>query len=59
VNAQGEDVVAGIRTSQITLAASRERAVREGKSEEERVTLYPSMEERSRQFRYAREITQN
>jgi pyruvate,orthophosphate dikinase len=36
VNAQGEDVVAGIRTpQQITLAAARERAAREGRSEEE------------------------
>ena len=61
VNAQGEDVVAGIRTpQQITLAASRERAVREGKSEEERVTLYPSMEERlPASFATLREITQN
>jgi pyruvate,orthophosphate dikinase len=46
VNAQGEDVVAGIRTpQQITLAASRERAAREGRSEEERRTRYPSLEE--------------
>jgi len=46
INAQGEDVVAGIRTpQQITLAASRERAAREGCSEEERKRLYPSMEE--------------
>jgi pyruvate,orthophosphate dikinase len=47
INAQGEDVVAGIRTpQQITLAASHERAAREGRSEEERKTLYPAMEER-------------
>lgn len=47
INAQGEDVVAGIRTpQQITLAASRERAAREGRSEEERKALYPAMEER-------------
>src|SRR5262245_5776465 len=47
VNAQGEDVVAGIRTpQQITLAASRERAAREGRSEDERKSAYPSMEER-------------
>ncbi len=47
INAQGEDVVAGIRTpQQITLAASQERATREGKSEQERFTLYPSMQER-------------
>lgn len=47
INAQGEDVVAGIRTpQQITLAASRQRAEREGRSEEERRALYPSLEER-------------
>ncbi|MGH7960845.1 MAG: pyruvate, phosphate dikinase, partial [Candidatus Binatia bacterium] len=47
VNAQGEDVVAGIRTpQQITLAASRQRAAREGHSEEERKAQYPSLEER-------------
>ncbi len=60
VNAQGEDVVAGIRTpQQITLAASRERAAREGKSEEERGALYPAMEERlPDSFTMLREITQ-
>ncbi len=47
INAQGEDVVAGIRTpQQITLAASRERAEREGLSEEARKATYLSMEER-------------
>ncbi|MBI3246823.1 MAG: pyruvate, phosphate dikinase [Deltaproteobacteria bacterium] len=47
INAQGEDVVAGIRTpQQITLAAARERAEREGHTEQERSELYPSMEER-------------
>ncbi|MGE0823154.1 MAG: pyruvate, phosphate dikinase [Candidatus Binatia bacterium] len=47
VNAQGEDVVAGIRTpQQITLQGSRERATREGRSEDERQKLYPSLEER-------------
>ncbi len=46
INAQGEDVVAGIRTpQQITLSASRQRAQREGRSEEERKKLYPSLEE--------------
>lgn len=46
LNAQGEDVVAGIRTpQQITLAASRQRAQREGRSEEERKAAYPSLEE--------------
>lgn len=46
LNAQGEDVVAGIRTpQQITLTASRQRAQREGRSEEERKAAYPSLEE--------------
>ena len=46
INAQGEDVVAGIRTpQQITLSASRQRAQREGRSEEERKKRYPSLEE--------------
>lgn len=46
LNAQGEDVVAGIRTpQQLTLAASRQRAQREGRSEEERRAEYPSLEE--------------
>ena len=46
INAQGEDVVAGIRTpQQITLSASRQRAQREGCSEEERKEHYPSLEE--------------
>lgn len=47
VNAQGEDVVAGTRTpQQITLAASQERAIREGHTAEERHARYPAMEER-------------
>jgi pyruvate,orthophosphate dikinase len=47
VNAQGEDVVAGIRTpQQITLAASRERARQGDHSEEERQQRYPSLEEK-------------
>ena len=60
VNAQGEDVVAGTRTpQQITLAASRERATREGKSEEERIILYPSLEERMPEcFAQLQKITQ-
>ncbi len=46
VNAQGEDVVAGIRTpQQITKIGSQRWAERAGISEEERVTKYPSMEE--------------
>lgn len=46
VNAQGEDVVAGIRTpQQITRARSIEWAKQQGISEEERISKYPSMEE--------------
>ena len=46
VNAQGEDVVAGIRTpQQITKVGSQRWAERAGISEEERVAKYPSMEE--------------
>ena len=46
VNAQGEDVVAGIRTpQQITKIGSQRWAERAGISEEERVSKYPSMEE--------------
>ena len=46
VNAQGEDVVAGIRTpQQITKEGSRRWAALQGISEEERVAKYPSMEE--------------
>ena len=46
INAQGEDVVAGIRTpQQITLSASRQRAQREGYSEDERKKRYPALEE--------------
>ncbi|WP_165157837.1 pyruvate, phosphate dikinase [Parabacteroides sp. ZJ-118] len=46
INAQGEDVVAGIRTpQQITKIGSRRWAERAGISEEERVAKYPSMEE--------------
>jgi len=46
VNAQGEDVVAGIRTpQQITIEGSRRWAQRAGISEEERVAKFPSMEE--------------
>ncbi len=46
VNAQGEDVVAGIRTpQQITKIGSRRWAERAGISEEERAEKYPSMEE--------------
>jgi len=46
VNAQGEDVVAGIRTpQQITKVGSQRWAERAGISEAERVAKYPSMEE--------------
>ena len=46
VNAQGEDVVAGIRTpQQITKIGSQRWAERAGISEEERKAKYPSMEE--------------
>ncbi len=46
VNAQGEDVVAGIRTpQQITKAGSQKWAEMQGVSEEERKAKYPSMEE--------------
>ena len=46
VNAQGEDVVAGIRTpQQITKLGSQRWAERAGISEEERASKYPSMEE--------------
>ena len=46
VSAQGEDVVAGIRTpQQITIEGSRRWAKLQGISEEERASKYPSMEE--------------
>ena len=46
VNAQGEDVVAGIRTpQQITLEGSRRWAAMQGISEKERASKYPSLEE--------------
>ena len=46
INAQGEDVVAGIRTpQQITLEGSRRWAALQGISEEERAANYPSLEE--------------
>ena len=46
VNAQGEDVVAGIRTpQQITKIGSQRWAEMQGISEEDRATNYPSMEE--------------
>ncbi|WP_299229904.1 pyruvate, phosphate dikinase [uncultured Bacteroides sp.] len=46
INAQGEDVVAGIRTpQQITKLGSQRWAERAGISEEERLANYPSMEE--------------
>ncbi len=46
INAQGEDVVAGIRTPQeITVEGSRKWAKLQGVSEEERASKYPSLEE--------------
>ena len=46
VNAQGEDVVAGIRTPQeITISGSRKWAELQGISEEERKSKFPSLEE--------------
>ena len=46
INAQGEDVVAGIRTpQQITIEGSRRWAALQGISEEERAAKYPSLEE--------------
>ena len=46
INAQGEDVVAGVRTpQQITVEGSRCWAALQGISEEERASKYPSLEE--------------
>ena len=46
INAQGEDVVAGIRTPQeITLEGSHRWAALQNVSEEERASKYPSLEE--------------
>ena len=46
IDAQGEDVVAGVRTpQQITLEGSRRWAQLQGISEEERAAKYPSLEE--------------
>ena len=46
INAQGEDVVAGVRTPQeITIEGSRRWAERAGISEEERKVKFPSLEE--------------
>ncbi|WP_294080514.1 pyruvate, phosphate dikinase [Proteiniphilum sp. UBA5384] len=46
VDAQGEDVVAGVRTpQQITIEGSRRWAKLQGISEEERAAKYPSLEE--------------
>ena len=46
INAQGEDVVAGIRTpQQITIEGSKRWAVAQNISEEERKAKYPSLEE--------------
>ena len=46
INAQGEDVVAGVRTpQQITIEGSRRWAALQGISEQERASKYPSLEE--------------
>ncbi len=46
INAQGEDVVAGVRTpQQITLEGSKRWAKLAGVSEEDRVSKFPSLEE--------------
>ncbi|OGI09507.1 MAG: pyruvate, phosphate dikinase [Candidatus Margulisbacteria bacterium GWF2_35_9] len=46
LNAQGEDVVAGIRTPQkISLVSSKEWAESNGIEEKERASMYPSLEE--------------
>ena len=46
INAQGEDVVAGVRTpQQITTEGSRRWAALQGITEEERASKYPSLEE--------------
>ena len=46
INAQGEDVVAGIRTpQQITLEGSKRWAILAGVSEADRASKYPSLEE--------------
>ncbi|MDR2684721.1 MAG: pyruvate, phosphate dikinase, partial [Prevotellaceae bacterium] len=46
INAQGEDVVAGVRTpQQITLEGSRRWAEQQGISEADRAAKYPSLEE--------------
>jgi pyruvate,orthophosphate dikinase len=46
INAQGEDVVAGVRTPQeITIEGSKRWAARGGVSENERVSKFPSLEE--------------
>lgn len=46
INAQGEDVVAGVRTPQeITIEGSRRWAKRNGTSEEDRKAKFPSLEE--------------
>ena len=46
INAQGEDVVAGVRTpQQITIEGSRRWAALQGISEEQRASQYPSLQE--------------
>ena len=58
INAQGEDVVAGIRTpQQITKIGSQRWAALQGISEEERASKYPSMEEAMPEYIRTRCIT--
>jgi pyruvate,orthophosphate dikinase len=60
INAQGEDVVAGIRTpQQITLEGSKRWAVLAGVSEADRASNYPSLEEAMPQMYKELFTTQN
>ena len=60
IDAQGEDVVAGIRTPQeVTLEGSKRWAALQGISEEERASKYPSLEEAMPEmFRQLNEVQQ-
>ena len=61
INAQGEDVVAGIRTpQQITLIGSQRWAEAQNVSEAERASKYPSLEERMPEaYKELNEIQEN
>ncbi len=61
INAQGEDVVAGIRTpQQITLEGSKRWAVLAGVTEEDRKANYPSLEETMPElYKQLREVETN